>query len=223
MPLEPDTVITYFAMCQEEGGTSLQRGMNFRLRPTHSVILMSQQERAPYTDRVEEDGTVIVFQGHNVPRPQAPDPDSADQELRTPSGRLTQNGLFFEAAGANPPELVRVYEKLLKGLWVYNGAFSLTDAWAEVLDGRRVFKFRLKVVDGASASTTSRREPTRVIPSAVKKAVWLRDGGRCVLCGADDGMHYDHDIPFSRGGGSTIENVRILCARHNLEKGARIE
>ncbi len=223
MPFEPDTVITYFAMCQEEGGTSLQRGMNFRLRPTHSVILMSQQAGAPYTDRVEEEGTVIVYQGHNVPRPQAPDPDSADQALRTPRGRLTQNGLFFEAAGSDPPELVRVYEKLLKGLWVYNGAFSLTDAWAEVLDGRRVFKFRLKGVDAEAPSTPSRKEPTRVIPSGVKKAVWLRDGGKCVLCGASDDLHYDHDLPFSAGGSSTTENVRILCARHNLEKGARIE
>ena len=223
MPFAPDTVVTYFAMCQEEGGTSLQRGMNFRLRPTHSVILMSQQRGAPYTDRVEEEGTVIVYQGHNVPRPQAPDPDSADQELRTPSGRLTQNGLFFEAASSEPPELVRVYEKLLKGMWVYNGAFQLTDAWAEVSDGRRVFMFRLKAAEGTSVATPLRREPTRVIPSAVKKAVWLRDGGKCVLCGASDETHFDHELPFSRGGSSTVENVRVLCARHNLEKGARIE
>lgn len=223
MPFQPDTVVTYFAMCQEEGGTSLQRGMNFRLRPTHSVILMSQQAGAPYTDRVEEDGTVIVYQGHNVPRPQAPDPDAADQELRTPSGRLTQNGLFFEAASSESPELVRVYEKLLKGMWVYNGTFHLTDAWAEVSGGRRVFKFRLKALEGSSAGTLPRKEPTRVIPSAVKKEVWVRDGGKCVLCGADDEIHYDHELPFSRGGSSTIDNVRILCARHNLEKGARIE
>ena len=223
MPFEPDTVIIYFAMCQEEGGTSLQRGMNFRLLPTHSVILMSQQAGAPYTDRVEEEGTVIVYQGHNVPRPQAPDPDTADQQLRTPGGRPTQNGHFFEAAGSEPPELVRVYEKLLKGMWVYNGTFHLTDAWAEVSGGRRVFKFRLKGVDGSSAGARLQKEPTRVIPSAVKKEVWVRDGGRCVLCGADDDIHYDHELPFSRGGSSTVDNVRILCARHNLEKGARIE
>lgn len=223
MPFEPDTVISYFAMCQEEGGTSLQRGMNFRLRPTHSVILMSQQAGAPYTDKVEEEGTVIVYQGHNVPRPQAPDPDAADQELRTPSGRLTQNGLFFEAANSESPEVVRVYEKLLKGLWVYNGAFHLTAAWAEVSDGRRVFKFRLKGADDSLAGTPLRKEATRVIPSAVKKEVWVRDGGKCVLCGADDEIHYDHELPFSRGGSSTVDNVRILCAQHNLEKGARIE
>ena len=223
MPFEPDTVVTYFTMCQEEGGTSLQRGMNFRLRPTHSVILMSQQRGAPYTDRVEEEGTVIVYQGHNAPQREVRDPQAADQQLKTPKGRLTQNGRFFEAAGSQPPELVRVYEKLLKGMWVYNGAFHLTDAWAEVSAGRRVFMFRLKSAEGVSPAAPQRKEPSRVIPSAVKKAVWLRDGGRCVLCGASDETHFDHEIPFSRGGGSTVENVRILCARHNLEKGATIE
>ncbi len=223
MPLESGRVISYFAMCEEEGATSLQHGMNFRLGGRHSVILMSQHQDAPYADRVVEEGTVIVYQGHNVPRVHASDPQAVDQQLRTPSGRLTRNGRFFEAAGAEPPEFVRVYEKILKGMWVYNGIFQLTDAWAEISDGRQVYMFRLKATDEASTSSPLPREPSRVIPSEVKKAVWLRDGGKCVLCGASDELHFDHEIPFSRGGGSTTANVRILCAHHNLEKGARIE
>ena len=222
MPFEPDKVITYFAICEEERA-SLRRGMNFRLSPTHSVIMMSQQPGMPYADRVEEEGTVIIYQGHNVDRGRAANPQAVDQQLRYPSGKLTQNGRFFEAAGSEPPELVRVYEKILRGMWVYNGAFHLTDAWTEVSDGRRVYMFRLKAAEGAPAGTPLRKEPSRVIPSAVKKAVWERDRGKCRLCGADDELHYDHDIPFSRGGSSTVDNVRILCARHNLEKGARIE
>ena len=223
MPLEPGRVISYFAMCEEEGATSLQHGMNFRLGGKHSVILMSQQKGAPYADRVEEEGTVIVYQGHNVPRGQVPNPETVDQQLRTPKGRITPNGRFFEAADSEPSELVRVYEKILKGMWVYNGLFHLTSAWSEVSHGRRVYMFRLKATAGASAAAPLSREPSRVIPSAVKKAVWLRDGGKCVLCSASDALHFDHEIPFSRGGGSTVENVRILCARHNLEKGAKIE
>jgi 5-methylcytosine-specific restriction endonuclease McrA len=67
-------------------------------------------------------------------------------------------------------------------------------------------------------------EFTRVIPSWVKQAVFKRDKGKCVLCGAKDQLHFDHDLPFSKGGtGLVPENVRILCARHNLSKGARIE
>lgn len=60
-------IISYFGMCQREG-TSLQRGMNFRLRGRHSVILMSRRPNAPYADRIEEDGTVLIYEGHDVPK-----------------------------------------------------------------------------------------------------------------------------------------------------------
>ena len=49
--------------------------------------------------------------------------------------------------------------------------------------------------------------------------MWKRDGGKCVVCGANDELHFDHDVPFSRGGTSmTAANVQLLCSRHNLEK-----
>jgi hypothetical protein len=36
-------------------------------------------------------------------------------------------------------------------------------------------------------------------------------------------LHFDHDIPFSKGGSSlTAENVRLLRAKHNLEKSDKI-
>ena len=54
--------------------------------------------------------------------------------MKNPSGTLTQNGLFYKAAkryknGQGTPELVRAYEKLRSGIWVYNGVFELIDAW----------------------------------------------------------------------------------------------
>ena len=222
MPFEPGEVISYLAMCEEEG-TSLQRGMNFRLGPNHSVLLMSQRPNAPYTDEVRDGGTVIIYEGHDAPRgDDTPDPKAVDQPLRTATGRLTQNGRFFEAAGTQR-ELVRVYEKLLQGIWVCNGVFRLTDAWMEPSGGRQVCRFRLEITGTEAAGAPQQREPSRIIPSAVKREVWARDGGRCVLCGTSDDLHFDHEIPFSKGGASTTENVRILCARHNLRKGARIE
>jgi 5-methylcytosine-specific restriction endonuclease McrA len=49
--------------------------------------------------------------------------------------------------------------------------------------------------------------------------VWRRDRGRCTKCGATDNLHFDHIIPYSKGGSSlTPENIQLLCARHNLEK-----
>lgn len=64
---------------------------------------------------------------------------------------------------------------------------------------------------------------SRIIPTSVKLEVWARDGGRCVTCGATDELHFDHIVPFSKGGTSSkAENIQLLCARHNLSKSAKI-
>jgi hypothetical protein len=66
------------------------------------------------------------------------------------------------------------------------------------------------------------RRRRRAIPRAVQREVWERDQGRCVECGAQDRLHFDHVIPFSRGGSNSVRNVQILCERCNLSKGNRI-
>jgi tetratricopeptide (TPR) repeat protein len=60
------------------------------------------------------------------------------------------------------------------------------------------------------------------IPSSVKKAVWKRDGGKCVNCGSEIDLEYDHIIPVARGGSSTIQNIQILCKKCNRKKHASI-
>ena len=61
------------------------------------------------------------------------------------------------------------------------------------------------------------------IPKEVKKEVFERDKGRCVICGSDKDIEYDHIIPFSKGGSSTVNNLQILCKEHNRTKGNKIE
>jgi hypothetical protein len=63
-----------------------------------------------------------------------PYPDEEDQPARTPSGRLTPNGLFHEATERfkrreEVAEPVKVYQKLQAVQWLYNGLFRLTDSW----------------------------------------------------------------------------------------------
>ena len=229
--LEPDAIISYHQMCTEEHEVRLQRGMNFRLDPRYSVMLMSRREGAPYADSVEDGGETLIYEGHDASRTRGgPDPASIDQPLTYTSGRPTQNGLFHEAAlayreGRAEAEHVKVYEKLLRGTWVFNGVFRLADCWTEQREGRSVFRFRLEPApEGTSPAQPALRERSRIIPSSVKREVWERDGGRCTICGATDELHFDHEIPYSTGGSSvTVENIRILCARHNLEKSDRIE
>lgn len=48
------------------------------------------------------------------------------------------------------------------------------------------------------------------ITAAVKKAVWARDGGRCVLCGRA-GNPWCHYISRAQGGLGRPENIVTLC------------
>jgi hypothetical protein len=224
-------VISYLQMCAEEN-VSFRRGMNFGRKGRPSVILMSTRPGAPYKDRVEENGRVLIYEGHDNPVPgDGRKPKEVNQESRTPEGGLTQNGLFYEAAQRymarnSAPEIVKVYEKIRTGIWVYNGLFKLLDASTVAIEGRQVFKFRLELVGNVEAIESGREESedTRIIPSPIKLKVWKRDGGKCVKCGSKTNLHFDHIIPYSRGGTSLDDkNIQLLCVRHNLQKRDRIE
>ncbi len=228
-------IISYLEMCQNEG-TSLQKGMNFRLKGKHSVILMSVRANAPYRDEVKEDGEVLIYEGHDEPKTKGvADPKALDQPLIRGSGSRTENGKFHRAAqsyksGEKAPDIVRVYEKIKPGIWSDNGYFQLVDSWQEHDGSRSVFKFKLiaiaEVEDSSAVEDVrdTKAERSRIIPTSVKLEVWARDGGRCVICGATDELHFDHIVPFSQGGTSLrAENIQLLCARHNLQKSARIQ
>jgi len=199
----------------------------------HSVILMSLRPNAPYQDRLEEEGTVLIYEGHDQPKTAGmTDPKRLDQVGHLPSGKPTENGKFAKAAttykdGARAPERVRVYEKIKDGIWSYNGIFHLVDAWTQIDQNRTVYRFKLLAVKGDedfSRPASDDIERRRIIPTDVKLEVWKRDKGQCVECGSKDELHFDHILPFARGGTSlTSANVQLLCARHNLSKSDKIQ
>ncbi|MDD3576917.1 MAG: HNH endonuclease signature motif containing protein [Halothiobacillus sp.] len=228
-------IIAYIEMCQKEG-TSLQKGMNFRLKGKHSVILMSVRENSPYQDEITEDGTVLIYEGHDIPKTKGiSDPKQLDQPEYRNTGALTENGKFYKSAqgfksGIKGPDIVQVYEKIKPGIWSDNGYFHLVDSWVQHDGNRNVFKFKLVAVesvdDESSPEDVTNRDVkrSRIIPTSVKLEVWKRDGGKCVTCGATDELHFDHILPYSKGGTSLkAENIQLLCARHNLEKSAKIQ
>jgi hypothetical protein len=60
------------------------------------------------------------------------------------------------------------------------------------------------------------------VPAEIRRAVWRRDGGCCQwpvasggICGSRLRAQLDHIIPRGMGGPSTIDNLRVLCERHN--------
>jgi hypothetical protein len=232
--MQPGDIVTHAEMCQAEGGM-LQRGMTFRGPPLFGVILMSQRPNAPYQDAVDGDGN-LLYEGHDAPRgPANPEPKQVDQPRYLPSGKPTENGKFADwtdkhMQGSAPPAVFHVYEKLFDGIWTFRGTCALKQYHYALIGPRRVFRFLLSPVFDQPPGVEGLQRPapddvmSRRIPTWVKQAVYKRDKGRCVECGATTELHFDHDFPFSKGGtGLTPENVRILCARHNLSKGGRIE
>jgi 5-methylcytosine-specific restriction endonuclease McrA len=63
---------------------------------------------------------------------------------------------------------------------------------------------------------------SRYIPAAVKRAVYVRDNGQCTYvdpngrrCSERHRLEFDHRKPYGRGGGHSMENLRLLCKAHN--------
>src|SRR5262245_38174133 len=58
---------------------------------------------------------------------------------------------------------------------------------------RNVFRYILRLSDRVnivhSVSEMMSQAQTRLIPSEVKKEVWKRDKGQCVICGATTNLH----------------------------------
>ena len=64
------------------------------------------------------------------------------------------------------------------------------------------------------------RVPYRATVPLTRKAVFARDGGRCVYCGAA-ATSLDHVVPRSRGGPHAWDNVVSACGRCNHVKADR--
>ena len=111
-----------------------------------------------------------------------------------------------------------------KELEFYKKIFGYSEA--------EIFQIELKVrqdkqewntVKSAGFNNLSNFEQrSRNIPASIKKIVWDRDKGKCVLCGSTEYLEFDHDIPFSRGGSNSTENIRILCRNCNRRKSDNI-
>ena len=66
------------------------------------------------------------------------------------------------------------------------------------------------------------KKRSRRISQKVKDQVWNRDGGKCVECGSNENLEFDHIIPFSKGGANTYRNIQLLCEKCNRTKSDKI-
>src|SRR5438874_967651 len=172
--MEVDDIISYHDVGTAERA-ALQKGMNFGVGKKYSIFLMSLRENAPYADALDLVMGMPTYEGHDEPqRRGGPNPKEVDQPLTTPKGSWTENSKFFRAAMdfksglREKPELIKVYEKISRGIWSYKGFFELIDATI-VSDGKRkVFKFSLKPVEKKSFGRVVELPHNRLIPTPVK-------------------------------------------------------
>jgi hypothetical protein len=79
------------------------------------------------------------------------------------------------------------------------------------------------IIEMVQESETVFNHKTKRIPSErLKVQVLMRDGNRCRLCGVmliGEDIHFDHILAWSKGGETVLENLQVLCAKHNLAKG----
>ncbi len=82
------------------------------------------------------------------------------------------------------------------------------------------------VTPNRSAETWRR---ARSLPRALEREVWRRDASCCSYtdsatgrkCGSRHRLQVDHVRPWALGGETTLENLRLLCFRHNQRLGIK--
>jgi len=102
--------------------------------------------------------------------------------------------------------------------------FSL-DGFGPRLSPRERDRKRKALTDRPRPQSVTSGENDRYVPTAVKRAVWERDQGRCTwpmgdgeMCGSTHRLEFDRDLEVALGGKPTIENIRLLCKSHNRMK-----
>lgn len=126
----------------------------------------------------------------------------------------------------NPVALVRVEKRVY---WTFQDCFYWEDAalTAEDVKALVLQRTRKRERQLATAHSLMRAEeagqPVRSpIPTEVRRTVFERDGGRCVECEESFDLQYDHIIPLSLGGATTVANLQLLCAGCNRQKDTNL-
>lgn len=93
----------------------------------------------------------------------------------------------------------------------------------QLLEKERLRKLKREVrqemIESGEINSGKKRES---ISQDIQDKVWNRDGGKCVMCGSNENLEFDHIIPFSRGGANTYRNLQLLCQKCNREKSNKI-
>lgn len=121
------------------------------------------------------------------------------------------------------------FDRAVTVIWLFDGKVylaldpDLAPTDVKALLNQEKNKRRLALEKAHALQTmTERLDKPRMrerLPQEVRIEVWQRDSGRCVECGSQENLEFDHIIPFAMGGSSTARNLQLLCGDCNRRKG----
>jgi 5-methylcytosine-specific restriction endonuclease McrA len=92
----------------------------------------------------------------------------------------------------------------------------------------RLLREKFAITNRAASRERATGEHSRHVPARVKRAVYLRDLGRCAHVGTNERrceqrglLQFHHLKPWMAGGETTVENVELRCRAHNLHEARR--
>jgi hypothetical protein len=153
------------------------------------------------------------------------------------AGRLQSKKAWHAAEAAalvrrqqETPVALLADEETRRRWWMFRDEFYWEDEGYEERDLKALLierqarkDRRVKRAVALMEQTEALESPARTaITDEVKVFVWNRDGGRCVSCGSNQRLEFDHVIPVALGGASSARNLQLLCEGCNRSKGAGI-
>ena len=126
-------------------------------------------------------------------------------------------------------EPVRVLRYNRKALWQFHNKFYwdddgllADDVKALVLQRERTQQQKLNTARSLMRAEEAGKPTREPIPQELRRAVYERDGGKCLECGSGFELQYDHVLPVALGGATTLENLQLLCADCNRRKSSSL-
>lgn len=106
-------------------------------------------------------------------------------------------------------------------------SFYDKDIYYNALEFIDIYKETKKLIEQKQTRQYQIKLERMKVGDSLRYDVFKRDNFKCQICGSSvsDGvkLHVDHILPVSKGGKTTMDNLRTLCDRCNMGKRDKIE
>jgi 5-methylcytosine-specific restriction endonuclease McrA len=157
----------------------------------------------------------------NPPTPPAPPRPAPRPPVLEPLAPA-RHRVEFTASSALRDKLERLLNLLRAADSTVDLAAVIDAAVTEKLERLEARRFGLTKAPRTDVDTSKTTAGPRAIPAAIRRAVFVRDGGQCTYrdrlghrCPERHDLQYHHRHPHAYGGDRGMKNIAMLCGPHN--------